>query len=94
MTLPVDGRYVVETTLEVLATTEAVAAVEAEIKGASIPGGGQSESETHRAVCVRRVITAAGGSNAPSEGGHRPPNWAVAGGQCPPYVGKLPLAGH
>ena len=32
VTLPVDGRYVAETTLEVLATAEAVAAVEAEIK--------------------------------------------------------------
>ena len=32
VTLPVDGRYVAETTLEVLTTAEAVAAVEAEIK--------------------------------------------------------------
>jgi hypothetical protein len=32
VTLPVDGRYVTETTLEVLATAEAVNAVEAEIK--------------------------------------------------------------
>ncbi len=32
VTLPVDGRYVAETTLEVLATAEAVSAVEAEIK--------------------------------------------------------------
>jgi Domain of unknown function (DUF4432) len=31
VTLPVDGRYVAETTLEVLTTTEAVAAVEAEV---------------------------------------------------------------
>ena len=31
MTLPVDGRYVAETTLEVLTTSDAVAAVEAEI---------------------------------------------------------------
>jgi hypothetical protein len=27
-------------------------------------------------------------------GGHRPPNWALAGGKCPPYLGKLPLAGR
>jgi hypothetical protein len=32
VTLPVDGRYVAEMTLEVLATSEAVAAVESEIK--------------------------------------------------------------
>jgi hypothetical protein len=32
VTLPVDGRYVVETTLEVLATADAVAAVESEIE--------------------------------------------------------------
>jgi hypothetical protein len=32
VTLPVDGSYVAETTLEVLATTEAVTAVEAEVK--------------------------------------------------------------
>ena len=32
VTLPVDGRYVVETTLEVLTTGEAVAAVESEIE--------------------------------------------------------------
>ena len=32
VTLPVDGRYVTETTLEVLATAEAVGAVEGEIK--------------------------------------------------------------
>ena len=39
VTLPVDGRYVTETTLQVLATSEAVAAVEAENKeGKQAPG--------------------------------------------------------
>ena len=38
VTLPVDGRYVAETTLEVLATAEAVAAVEAEIKALQAQG--------------------------------------------------------
>jgi hypothetical protein len=32
VTLPVDGRYVLETTLEVLTTSDAIAAVESEIE--------------------------------------------------------------
>ena len=38
VTLPVDGRYVVETTLEVLATADAVAAVESEIESLQAQG--------------------------------------------------------
>jgi hypothetical protein len=38
VTLPVDGRYVTETTLEILATAEAVAAVESEIKALQSEG--------------------------------------------------------
>ncbi len=41
MTLPVDGRYVAETTLEILTTAEAVGAVEAEIKKLQSQGAAQ-----------------------------------------------------
>ncbi len=38
VTLPVDGRYLVETTLEVLVTSQAVAAVESEIQAIQAQG--------------------------------------------------------
>ncbi len=38
VTLPVDGRYVIETTLEVLTSSDAVAAVEAEIESLQTQG--------------------------------------------------------
>jgi Domain of unknown function (DUF4432) len=45
VTLPVDGRYLVETTLEVLVTPEAVAAVEAEIQQIQAQGAARVDQK-------------------------------------------------
>ena len=93
MTLPVDGRYVAETTLEVLTTPEAIAAIEAEITVLQSQGIAKVNLTPDRAVRRRDHGSAVGATRAlapqePQGVGDDQQARADVGGDGHPEVGQ------